>query len=457
MRATSLVKRAATAFTAAAAVIAVGFLGGPEASAAAAATAPVLSLDPVGPIALGPATPARTFLMFHVTTGTVANVSATVKIDLRGLTGVAEVTSTSCTVSRQIATCTEILMSGRPGYLAGGVSMTLSPAKGAKLGATGSYTVTGSAADVRIVGGSGSVTVGGPELRLAPFVRYTNLRVGSTVSEQVRFTNVGNRPSAGAQVLLTTAPGFAFDTHYRNCSYLMTGAVPWAFCRFPGTIRLGESVALAAPVTLRVGSQALYGGLRAYVMPLGDPEWNGPGGWRQGTGGVLGLKVLKAGRASSAPAGRVEVYQTFDNGAQNVQLIARNTADLGVWGATASGGRGSTVPVTVGIYNHGPADIYSDGSLGLVFAAPPGTTVVKAPWGCGLADTSVPNVYACQFTPDYAADPTGSTIMNGAKQSYTFRLRIDKVIRHATGGVSLFSWHPFDPNPRNDHASVVLN
>ena len=74
--------------------------------------------------------------------------------------------------------------------------LTLIVLRGARLGSTATYKISGKSAHARIVGGTGSVTVGGPSFGLESLADHTGLKVGSNLAEPVRFTHVGNRPRA---------------------------------------------------------------------------------------------------------------------------------------------------------------------------------------------------------------------------------------------------------------------
>jgi hypothetical protein len=429
------------------------------APAGAAVPTPVITLTTLAPTALTPGEPAFLGPFIYSYSGSKPiDTPATVTIDFHGLAKVAKVTlQGNCTVKNSVATCKDTLQSvGRPSEHTAAVrtTLTLTPLKGAPLGAQGSFTIAGRAAGVRFANATSTATIGGPSFKLAPLSNRTGLRVGTTVAEPIQFTNVGDRPSAGSEVVFEVTPGLTFAQHFRNCAYgSMAGSgFTAAVCRFGGTVRLGETLALAAPEALRVNSHALYTAMYAYVLPENAPVSRvvGPAfAWRSGAGPLLGLRVLAPGRATASPVGTVAT--NLNN--LYVELDARNTADFGVWGAAAEGNIGSVVQVNVGIYNHGPADLANDSPPNLQFSLPPGVTAVGIPAACGLEDAAVAGVYACGFGWSQSFD-----IPSGTRLGFTFSLRINKLIKHATGTVSLWGPPmPYDPNPKNNAAAVTIN
>ncbi len=457
----TLTRRAAGSTLALLTAVCAAFTG--AAPANASTPAPVLAFNAPAPVALVPGLVNYADPLF-LTSSTTAPVKApaTITIDYRNLAKVAAVSvQGDCSVKGTVATCHETLDS--VGEAAGrqvstNVSLVLTPLKSAPIGAQGSYTVSGTSTKARISGTSGTVTIGGPELKLAARPTLSGLRVGSTVQEPIQFTNVGSRPSAGSEVLFELTPGLAFAQKYRNCaaSTLLSGYTA-ELCHFTGTVRLGETLQLATPVALRVTPQALYTGLYAFALPAGDTAGvDGALGpnvvWHQESGPQLGLRVIAAGHGSTAPVGSVPVSSVTTPDYLFVRLTAHNTADFGVWGAKATGKAGSLVSVNVGLYNHGPATLISDEDPGLLFRLPPGTTAVRVPATCGLNDTAVPGVYACGFgwAQTFA-------LPSGEQAGFTFVLKVNKVISRATGTVSLQGPVPFDPNPRNNSAAVTVN
>ncbi|MBC3843019.1 hypothetical protein GXW82_31120 [Streptacidiphilus sp. 4-A2] len=76
-----------------------------------------------------------------------------------------------------------------------------------------------------------------------------------------------------------------------------------------------------------------------------------------GSGAVLGVDVVKAGKASTAPVGDVLLGNDEDN-YRVAGISARNTAYFGVTGASAKAAKGKTATFRFSLYNSGPATLY---------------------------------------------------------------------------------------------------
>ncbi|MGW4982993.1 helix-turn-helix domain-containing protein [Streptomyces mirabilis] len=349
------------------ATAAASLLGAAPAGAVAVSGQPVITLDTPTPAAL-PAAPATegVYFDFHTKTKNLTAHDVTLTVDARGLSKIAKVAfSSNCTAHGLVATCSESFESGsNPNIGLGSMTqLTLTALRGSRLGATGTYKITGRSAHAQITGGTGSVTVGGPSFGLDHLADHTNLKVGSNVAEPVRFTNVGNRPARGVQTVLAASPGLDFADHYSNCKYGFNGAIHFAECYPRGAINIGETAALAAPVRLHVGSTALNTSLDALTAPLGQPGWPDGQGikwtWGKGSAPALKLKVIKAGRRSSAPAGSVFLPQTGSvTDYWIASLRARNTADFAVSGASAQADAGQNATLAFHLSANGPATLY---------------------------------------------------------------------------------------------------
>ncbi|AOR36507.1 hypothetical protein BFF78_40480 [Streptomyces fodineus] len=417
MRRRSLTGPAAVFMSAAG--LAAALLG--TAPAGAVTTQPVITLDTPAPVALA-AAPATADVSFDFQTKAknLKAYDATLTVDARGLSKIAKVTfSDNCTVKGLVATCSEMFESASsPTTHMGAVTrLTLTPLKGAALGASGTYKVTGHSAHAQIVGGTGQAEVGGPSFGLDALTDHTGLKVGSTVGEPVRFTNVGNRPAKGVQTVLAASPGLDFADHYANCKYAYNGTIHFAECYPKGAITIGETAALAAPVRLRVNSAALYTYLDTMTGPLGQPGWPDGQGlkWTWGTGATLNLKVIKAGRTSSAPAGSVSLPQTGTTTDYRItSLQARNTADFGVSGASAQAGVGKNATFAFHLSAGGPATLYDrsggEGVPTVWVTLPPGTTAVGHSANCGPWQDHNPTAEA---HGPYVCAPSGIVLPKG--------------------------------------------
>ncbi|MFF7356152.1 MULTISPECIES: hypothetical protein [Streptomyces] len=469
MRRRSLTGTAAVFMSAAG--LAAALLG--AAPAGAVTGQPVITLDAPAPVAL-PAAPATAdvHLEFQTKARNLQADDTTLTVDARGLSKIAKVTfSHNCTARGLVATCSEMFEtdSSPTTHMGAMTGLTLTPLKGAALGAAGTYKVTGRSAHAQIVGGTGRVEVGGPSFGLDGLTDHTGLKVGSTVSEPVRFSNVGDRPAKGVQTVLAASPGLDFADHYANCKYGSNGTIHFAECYPKGAIGIGETAALAAPVRLRVNSAALYTYLDTLTAPLGQPGWPDGQGikWTWGTGSTLKLKVIRAGRRSSAPAGSVSLPQSGKVTDYRIaSLQARNTADFGVTGASARAGQGKNATFAFQLSANGPATLYDrsggDGVPTVWVTLPAGTTAVGhsadcAPWQENNPTAEAHGPYVCGLS--------SIVLTKGKTARFSLTLRVDEVVAHAKGGVQLV-WGPdpshsrrpaFDPDSRNDSAALTLN
>ena len=452
-RTTHRVVVAATAIGA----VAAGLLSGVPAQAATAL--PVIRLGSLPTLAL-PAAPATVQPDFHFTTTATSFDLEDVRItvDARGLAKVAKVAfSDNCTVKNLVATCTEDFYKDPseqyPDVFAQ-TQMTLTALKGAKLGSTGSYKVTGHSAGATIVGGTGSIVLGGPALALKQLANHTKLKIGSTVSEPIQFTNVGNRPATGAKILLMASTGLTLSTHYANCTYGRIGNVASgtqvAICSPKGAIRIGEVAALTAPVKLHVDKTALYTYLDAQTLAAGDSTFLTGVKWTKGKGQTLGLKIVKPGKASSVPAGKISTpFSGKASGYQIASLQATNTADFGVTGASRTAAAGTTTTFAFTSYANGPATLYdrSGGEAvpGIVVTPPPGTTIVSSSANCLPYQEDNPE--ATDHGP-YNCSWGSIDIAKGTKIHFTLTVRVDTVTAGAKGSVKL-TYGPLETSPYN--------
>ncbi|MGW1745076.1 hypothetical protein ACWCRD_05545 [Streptomyces sp. NPDC002092] len=471
MRRNSLTGIAAV-FASAAGLAASLLVAGP---AGAVSSQPVITMDAPTTAAL-PAAPATAGMSFdfHTRTKNLTADDATLTVDARGLSKIAKVTfSSNCTAHGLVATCWEMFESGSdPKNGLGSVTqLTLTALRGSRLGATGTYKITGRSAHAQIVGGTGSVTVGGPSFGLKRLVDHTNLKVGSNLKEPVQFSNLGNRPARGVQTVLATSPGLDFVDHYSNCQYGSNGTVHFARCYPRGAINIAETAALSAPVRLHVNSSALFTYLDVLTAPLGQPGWPDGQGikwtWGKKSAPALKLRVIKPGRHSSAPAGSVSLPQTGDVTDYGIaSLKARNTADFAVSGASAQAGAGTTATLGFHLAANGPATLYDrSGGEGVPTAwvtLPPGTTAVGhsancAPWQENNPTAKAKGPYVCRLP--------GIVVPKGQVTAFAVTLRVDDVVPHAAGSVQLV-WGPdpadshrpdFEPDSRNDSAALTVN
>jgi hypothetical protein len=236
-----------------------------------------------------------------------------------------------------------------------------------------------------------------------------------------------------------------------------------ALCHFARPLLIGEQDTLAEPVLAVTTDHAMWDYIDAVVAPGGDHATLGwvtapqaGTSWTQGTGPVLGLKQLVAGTPSTAPAGSAQ-FQYDNDGYQVASITTDNTADFGITGSSARAAAGQDVTMTFTVANHGPA-VFDDrsGGEGTPFVhvtAPPGTTIVSGP-GCSQG----------AGTDWYCSDsPAASFAYPGDSFHFSVTLHVDAVVPRASGTVQLDYGNPpsttipYDPNPANNTAHLVLN
>ncbi|WP_143094403.1 hypothetical protein [Streptacidiphilus jiangxiensis] len=443
----------------AAVVAATGLVSAAPAANAAGRPGPVVQGPPVA-VALSATQAPSAFVapQFRTTAFATFHTPATVTIDARGLAQVAQVRfGAGCVAKGLVATCADTLDGdgASDGRILSRTGFTASIRAGVKPGAHGSYVIR---ATSPLWHGSvtqdGQVQIGAPKLLPAPLVDHQGLTVGSTVSEQVSFTNHGDRPSAGAEVLLQLTPGMSFARSYRNCDYVSpTGwDFSMALCHFPGTTVVpGETVAFAQPVAFKVGRTVRDAGLRVVTLPDADPNFALWGGTvHRGTGAPLGLKVVRRGPVTRVTPSHLPTIGSASLLGTIAHFWARNTSDLGLAVGALHGKQGDVVTADVVLFNNGPAGVWNDPRIGFRFVAPPGTSVTSPGGNCHLENPAVAGTYVCDNAAGLLFAPNG-------RVDWPFQLRVDRVLPGATGRVELLSHLPYDPNPRNDSAPVVLN
>ncbi|MEZ0068832.1 hypothetical protein ABIA32_004873 [Streptacidiphilus sp. MAP12-20] len=461
--------RRAAALVAAATAVTFGL--GAGAADATATPQPVVTLQPIAPLALPAAGAVSPQLDWSTSRNVPGFQSVTLTVDARGLARVAKVAfAAQCRAHGLVASCDDSfdLASGGMGESA---PFTVTPLKGVKLGSVGSFTISGVGAGLIIHGGTGRVVVGGPAYNLDALARHRNVAVGTTVAQPITFSNLGTLPAAGSAVGLMLSPGLRFTQHFGNCDYrtLVRKGQRYedaALCHFPDWMRIGEKVTFAQPVRTQVTPQALWTYMDVIAAPAGDQaslQWvtaPGPGvSWHRGSGQVLRLKQLVAGRPSSSPAGNTQL-QLGNQGNGIEWIAAHNGADYGVTGSSAKAAKGTDVTMSFTMANHGPAVLYdrSGGEAApfVKITAPTGTTVVGGP-ECG---------YTVSSTVGYcSAGMAGILVWPGDSFHFTITFHVNTVVAHAHGLVQLVAGGgpvpsttlSFDPNPRNNTAALLLN
>ncbi|MBK3640542.1 DUF11 domain-containing protein [Streptomyces sp. MBT33] len=264
------------------------------------------------------------------------------------------------------------------------------------------------------------------------------LKPGGTFDVPVTLANKGTATAAKVWVTYAVTRGLDFAEVPSNCwtqhvrSYDEMPERWTAVCEYDRQVRPGALYTPETPIRVKALDRALDDELRVEV------DWNAPWPDENGEDPVPG----------TAPAVNLVETQTGAVGSKrlvDVPVTSVNTADFQVTGAALKGSVGETVPMKLGFTNAGPAWVKNT-TVKVVVTPPAGTTVVKVAAFCRLDG----HVYYCGMRqPAYN---------EGGHEGYTFQLRIDKRVPHATGSVALSTEaRPFDPDKTNDKADITLD
>ncbi|MDX3854141.1 hypothetical protein [Streptomyces sp. AK02-01A] len=302
----------------------------------------------------------------------------------------------------------------------------------------------------------------GPELVFGQTAPIGGVRPGDTAKVSFSVKNNGAGPASGVALFLDGSQGLSFAEKYSNCVYEETPAQDEgpaqvnAVCDIEQTLEPGVVYTPEKPLGVTLLDRALYEHFSLTVQP-DAPTF--PDGTQHGGGTDPVLRLVP--QDPPADPGAVYGYERLDVG-----ITARNTADFALSGADVQGKAGDTVSAEVTFANKGPAWVANDvGSPIGVFdvGIPAGTTVTAAPEFClpvgsdgkTLQKAAGASVYRCTTPYTYADEDS--------RRSYPFRLRIDKAVANATGKVAFVKgdhrWGtlPFDKNPANNTAAIVVN
>ncbi|MFF6774238.1 hypothetical protein ACFY8W_11805 [Streptomyces sp. NPDC012637] len=392
--------------------------------------------------------PAPTTLNLSLSHDNPANqvVDGLLTVDVSGLAGIAEVTwPENCAPAGTTAVCSvpEVPATGNDSPLK--VAVKVRAAVGAAVGASGriSYRATATTTTgEQLTAGENWTDVrvaSGPDLSVAPLAPATGVTPGATVPVPVSAVNNGDRPVNGVRVTYYVTRGLTLGGLAPQCVGAPAGndegpihPVTKVDCAYDDVVQPGGTFTLPSPVTATVAAYGLQERVDVGVQPLDGAE----------------------------------DLQPEDNGALKAVTVT-NTADFAVRGARLTAAAGETVTAEVTFRNRGPAWVANLGSgdpVGRVdVTVPRGATATAVPDACeprtadggwweGEVRTGAPR-YVCNL-PIWVAE----------KQTVTlpFRLRVDTVVTGAKGAVVLGPPYgteplPFDPNPANDRARIVLN
>ncbi|MEV7986395.1 LPXTG cell wall anchor domain-containing protein [Micromonospora sp. NPDC085948] len=283
--------------------------------------------------------------------------------------------------------------------------------------------------------------------------------------------NAGATRVSGAVLVVQAEYLAAYGGDFSNCRSDEWGMT--TFCTFDTKIEPGRSYKLSGNLPIKVAPEARTGAKFPVLL-----DWWTIADWElafkdwhlddvaPGKGGRLRLVEQSTERAR-APQTDLERWNSTTLG--TVRVTGDNHADLAANGASASGRKGDVVTVAPSFTNHGPAVVEYLGQstpgiqladLPVRISVPADTTVVEAdsecvpfapekewdPWNAGWGEPGAKE-YACAVleTPND----------KDFKGSYSFALRIDKVVPDATGAITTVL--AGDPNKSNDTAKIIIN
>lgn len=273
---------------------------------------------------------------------------------------------------------------------------------------------------------------------------------GGTFQASLSVTNTGSTAVDGVAIYFGMIRGFRSPARFANCAYDSYGLQG---CRFDQVVQPGRTYRVTVPLQVPADAYA-PGAMTVRFEWLTGAQYDAQGGhgpWTTGDGETLQLAEVDAGDAGLGTWQAVHIDVT---GAQGADLAAR--------GSKVYGGVGDLVEVKAGVRNNGPAtlDWISAGtSPGLVIVTiPPGTSVETKPAQCSLAGADLQTQpgsvqYACR---------TANRFDVGVAYTWAFGLRIDRVIRDATGAVEVnpaceCQRFADDLDRSNDKALLVVN
>ncbi|WP_098020006.1 peptidase [Streptomyces sp. b62] len=396
----------------------------------------------------------------------------TLTFDLSGVAGVADVkidgeASPDCEITGTKAVCEDWGI--RPGSQSA-ADFVVTAADGSENGDTGTITVTGRADGATFTPFTTRLTVGGPDLVMERLPFRTELTPGEKQQAPITFANRGTRDAHGVLLTLRYSRGLDIPQRYSNCEYSVDDPdLPdfgWttALCSVEGAFEAGATYTLATPLTLEATERAyydtfLYGihensaaqrtALRAGALS------------ERGSGGVLKAVPAKKG------AGARSTDLTPGDNQQEADFRTENTADFVAYGDDVAGPEGSTVKADIGFRNEGPAWIghirSGEGVATVDFTVPQGASVTSKPERC-RAVTADGKYREDQKSPAprYFCN-TSMTVRDGAGLDLPFELRVDKAMVGASGAVTVRGTFlknpklPFDPEPANNTAYLILN
>ncbi|WP_162794042.1 hypothetical protein [Streptomyces paludis] len=341
--------------------------------------------------------------------------------------------------------------------------VTLRARAGAANGTAGTVNYTARAGEFSTSWAETTVTVvDGPELGVGQLRERTGLVAGADIELPLVVTNHGNKPTGRTLLWLYASKGLDFATRYGNCEYAdssPTGdsVAGRAVCVLDEPLAAGGVYALDAG-RLTSKSFMMYDRFDYWVEPYSAEalaEARAMWTFVRGTGAPLAARALP-GQTPGA-----ETPSAYGS----ASLKAVNTADLRLTGSAVSGAAGETVTASVTVTNDGPAwisSLYAGEPMTVVVNIPEGATVTQKPDSCSAQNAAGEWQRPQLGAPRYAC-ATPTYLDNSGSLSFSFSLRIDRVVPGATGSAVTLNENPdlrisaFDPDLSNNETAIVVN
>lgn len=375
----------------------------------------------------------------------------TVTVDASSLAGVAAVDFSGlqgCFVEGLVATCHDSeIYAGEEYNRLGGLRLDVTEESAA--GDVGAIEISAVGEGLAFTGHTVDVLVGGAELLNRQLAEPEGFRAGDTFQAPLGFRNVGGLGGDGVVLRVFASRGLSFPSTFGNCWYDprdpedLLGRSE-ALCVFDSRFDGDTAYGLSAPFPVSSAGFALYDALTygfSAVPAEQARQLLAQGDYQAGTGPALELVRLP----EPDPAGYTRWAE--------LDLPTANTFDLDLTGERLRARQGDTVSVDVGFANHGPAwlALLRSGGEPIAFWVdlPPGTTATSVPESCQAADwEGAEGDYLC-----FVSTP----VLETDSRTFTFGLRVDEVIRDATGRAFFAYALPNEGAPANDSGAIVLN
>jgi hypothetical protein len=344
------------------------------------------------------------------------------------------------------------------------------PAATATAGATGQLKTTFRGTGFAPATGTSRIRVGGTaNLATTEPEEPVFVRPGAAFAGPVSIRNAAQNVADGAVVVFEHHPyAFRPRTTHRNCDYHQGRLFA---CRFDTALQPSTSYRAQLPFTLRKDTLAPSEWSTVYTL-MTPAEYEDYTTYLRGIAGVVTTPgtgaPLPLRRVTAARVGKPQVDPDWTDNSAHVRLATtgHNPADLAALGTTVTGRAGEVVKAVVGLVDRGPASIDLSNDIypvtTLVVSVPRGTTVVGVPPSCfqtpfdefgGRSNDPGASTYYCD---------SSNFVRAGKPQTFSFSLRIDTVIRGASGtahvnadcGCPIFR---DDHTTRNDVAPIRVN